>query len=282
MSLDSLKSFYLIISKPESLVEVFDHLIHLPTLGIILDHIDRREIKISGDKIDRSLPFLPDSNHSHLAQPIDLSNKLSQPEGSGLSIERNGDFPIRKLIHQGPELFSFPLHPEDRVGFELRDHVIAQPPAEFNQLFCPIPAIHQDIEFTRDGEIEARDNLFSQGDFGMKGTTSSCSLGVVELCSEGKEKVSIEEGGEEPLVTKEAGQTVSMIPIPGASRNLFACLSNQGIIDKQKEDRVGFDMQLMEELIQFDSDDFFLGPSVLSQESCEAGGPLRDLTIEEV
>jgi hypothetical protein len=42
-----------------------------------------------------------------------------------------------------------------------------------------------------------------------------------------------------------------------------------------------FDMQLMEELIQFDSDDFFLGSGVFSQKSCEAcDGSLDRGTIE--
>jgi len=270
MTFDSLKTSCLIISKPESLFEIFDHLLNLPTLGIILEHINCREIKISRDKIDRPLPFLSDYNHSNLAKPIDFSNKLSKPEVSGLSIERNGELPIRILVYKGTEFCPFPFNPEDRVGFELRDHVIAQPPAEFNQLFCPIPAVHKDIEFTRYREIKVLYNLLSQGDFCMKGAASSFSLWVVELCSEGEEEVSIEEGRDDPLVTKEPGHIIIMIPIPEASRNLFTVLSNEGIIDKEKEDRISFDMQFMEELSQFDSDDFFLGPSVFSQKSCEA------------
>jgi len=228
MPFDSLKTSCLIISKPKSLFDVFDHLLNLPTLGVTLEYINCREIKISRDKIDRLLPFFSDYNHSNLAKTIDLSNKLSKPEFSGLSIERNGDFPIGILVYKGSELGSFSLNPEDRVGFELRDHVIAQPPAEFNQLFCPIPAIHKDIEFTGDREIEVLYNLLSQGDFCMKGATSSLFLWVVELCSEGKE--------------------------------------GEGIIDKEKEDKVSFDMQFMEELSQFDSYDFFLGPRVFSHE----------------
>jgi len=192
----------------------------------------------------------------------------------------NGDLPIRKLVHSDRvgsassrkciELYPFPLNPDDRVGFELRDHVIAKPPTEFNQIFCPIPTIHQHIEFTGDREIEVLDNLLSQGDFCMKGATSSGPLWVVELCSKGKEEVSIEECRDDPLVTEYPCQIFSMILIPGAPRNLFTCLSNDGIIDKEKEDRVSFDMQFMEELLQFDLYDFFLGPNVFTQESCEA------------
>ena len=44
----------------------------------------------------------------------------------------------------------------------------------------------------------------------------------------------------------------------------------EGIIDKEKEDRVSFDMQFTEEFSQLDSDDFFLETRVFSQESCEA------------
>jgi len=46
--------------------------------------------------------------------------------------------------------------------------------------------------------------------------------------------------------------------------------ADEGIIDKENEDRVSFDMQFMEELSQFDSYDFFLGPRVFSQESFKA------------
>jgi hypothetical protein len=145
MPLNSLKSPYLIISKPESLFEVFDHLLNLPTLGIILDYIHRRGIKISGYKVERLLPFLFDYNYSHLANPIDLLNKLSHPEVSGLSIERNGDFSIRILGYS------------DRVGSAFGGKVL--------------------------------NNLFSQNDFCIKGATSSCSLEVVELCSEGKMEI---------------------------------------------------------------------------------------------
>ena len=42
MALDGLKISNLIISEPQTLLEVFDHLFDLPSFGVVFDNIDGR------------------------------------------------------------------------------------------------------------------------------------------------------------------------------------------------------------------------------------------------
>jgi len=58
--------------------------------------------------------------------------------------------------------------------------------------------------------------------------------------------------------------------MPGTSGHLSACLFGNGVIHDKKEDRMGVDSQMMEELGQSDLCDLFHGPDILSEESCEA------------
>ena len=141
---------------------------------------------------------------------------------------------------------------------------------KLDQFFRPIPAIHQDIELTRERKLEASKDPFGQGDFGLKATPSSAPLGVIELGPEGQEKVLIEQGREHPLVAKDIGHVLSMIFIPTTSWDLSASLFAKGIIHDKKEDRMGFDPQGMEELMQGDFCNLLQGPDVLAQESSEA------------
>ena len=57
MTLNGMEIPNLIISKSEALFEVFDHLLDLPPLGVVLDHIDGRQMKIGTDQIDGFLTF---------------------------------------------------------------------------------------------------------------------------------------------------------------------------------------------------------------------------------
>jgi hypothetical protein len=93
---------------------------------------------------------------------------------------------------------------------------------------------------------------------------------MIELGPKGQKKVFVEQGRKHPLMAKDIGHILSMIFIPRASRNLLPTLFGNGIIDNKKEDRVGFDVQGMKELLQSDFCNFFKGPDVLSQESGEA------------
>ncbi len=268
-----LKASHLIISESESLFEVFDHLFDLPSFGIILDHIDGGEVEMGRDQIDGFLTFLFYPYHGHLTYSLDLPDHLSHLKGSILPVQMEGDLPIKRLTQETLEFSLFPLYPEDRIGFELRDHVIAFPSTEFNQFFAPIPTIHEEIEFTGSREFKALNHPFRQRrislrlichiDFCMKGATSSGSLGMVELRPQGEEEVSVKEGRKHPLVAKDPDPLLSRISIPGASRDFLSTFLNQCIIDKKEKDRVGFDMKGLEEVLEFDSGDFFHRPDVL-------------------
>ncbi len=72
-------------------------------------------------------------------------------------------------------------------------------------------------------------------------------------------------------MAKDVGHVLSMIFMPGTSRNLLACLLDQSIIDNKEQDRLGFDLQGAEELTQSRFDDLFDSPDVLPQEPGEAG-----------
>jgi len=60
-----------------------------------------------------------------------------------------------------------------------------------SQLFRPIPAIRQKIDFTRDREVKGLKDSFGQGDFGLKGATSFSPLGMIEVGPERYKKVFI-------------------------------------------------------------------------------------------
>lgn len=148
--------------------------------------------------------------------------------------------------------------------------MITIPPTEFSQILCPIPAIHEEIEFAGAGKVKRVDDLFSQADLGLKGTTSLGAFWMIELSPQGHEKISIQKSRDNPLVTEDRGHLLGMILIPGTSRNLFSRFSNEGIINKKKDDRLGFDMQGMEELIQGNLCDLFHRPEVLPKETGKA------------
>jgi len=145
--------------------------------------------------------------------------------------------------------------------------MVATSPTNSNQGFCPVPAIRQNIEFTRERKSEPFENPFGQNDLGLERARSSCSLGMVEFCPEGEEKLFIEQGREDPLMAEDIGHMLSMIFIPTTSWNLSACLLDDGIVDDEKENRRGFDLQRVEELGQSRLHHPLHGPYVLAQES---------------
>ena len=68
----------------------------------------------------------------------------------------------------------------------------------------------------------------------------------------------MEESKEDPLVAKDVGFVCSLF-MPGAARHLRTCLLSNGVIHDKKEDRMGFDPQMMEELGQSDLGNLFHG-----------------------
>ena len=73
------------------------------------------------------------------------------------------------------------------------------------------------------------------------------------------------------MMAKDVGHILSMVFMPGTSRDCFPCLLDQGVIDNKEQDRLGFDSQGREELIQSRFDNFFHFPDVLPQEPGETG-----------
>jgi hypothetical protein len=61
-----------------------------------------------------------------------------------------------------------------------------------------------------------------------------------------------------------------MISMPSTPWDGLPSLSNQGVIDNEKEDRLGFDAQGTKEFSQSNLDHVFCGPNILSQEPGEA------------
>jgi hypothetical protein len=184
-----------------------------------------------------------------------------------LSIEGKRDLSVgRTKGREGRHLGWFPIEEENGIGSELRDHMIPPCSTELSQGLPPIPAICQKIDFTGDREAKCLKHLFDQEDFGLKGTTSFGSFRVIEVGPEGQKKVLIEESEEDPLVAKDMGFVCSLF-MPGAAGHLRACLLSNSVIHDEKENRLGFDSQMMEELGQSDLCDLFHGPDILSQES---------------
>jgi hypothetical protein len=140
---------------------------------------------------------------------------------------------------------------------------------ELSQGFPPIPAICQKIDFTGDWEAKGLKHPFDQEDFGLKRAASFGSFRVIEVGPEGQKKILIEESKEDPLVAKDMGFVCSLF-MPGATGHLLACFLGDSVIHDKKEDRMGFDPQVMEELGQSDLRNFFHGPDILSQESSKA------------
>lgn len=199
MTVNHLKSSSLIMSKSESLFEVFNHLFDLPTFGIILDYLDRREIKIGREQISEFILLLL-SNQHHFAYPLNLPNPLSYLKSSILSVPPEADTGLaeqigrdlseKRFAQESLKLDSLTLHQEDRIGFKLGDHVIIFRVTIFNQFFVPILTNHEDKEFLRKKQFEVLNNPFRQRrislrlneqmDLCMGGVTSSGSLGMIE------------------------------------------------------------------------------------------------------
>jgi len=252
------------------LFEVFDHLFDLPAFGIISEDIESREMEISRDKITRLLSFFFYHHEGDFAEVLDEANKPSDLKSSVLSIEGKRDLSVgRAEAPEGRHLGWFPIEEENGIGSQLRDHMITPCSTDLSQGLSPIPAICQKIDFTGERETKGLKHLFDQEDFGLKRATSFGSFRVIEVGPEGQKEVLVKESKEDPLVAKDVGFVCSLF-MPGAARHLRTCLLSNGVIHDKKEDRMGFDPQMMEELGQSDLGDLFHGPDILSQESSKA------------
>jgi hypothetical protein len=228
-------------------------------------------MEIGGDKITGLLSFFSHDHDGDLAEFLDEANKSSDLKSSVLSVEGKRDLSVGRMKgREGRHLGSFPVDEDNGIGPQLRDHMVTPCSTELSQRLSPIPAICQKIDFTGDREAKRLKHLFDQEDFGSKRAASFGPFRVIEVGPEGQKEVSIKEGKQDPLVAKDMGFVCSLF-MPGTSGHLPACLLSNGIIHDNKEGRMGFDPQMMEELRQSDLCDLFHGPHILSEEPGEAG-----------
>jgi hypothetical protein len=230
------------------LFKVLDHLFNLPAFGVIVEDIQSREMEIGGNQITRLLSFFFYDHNGDFAEVLDEANKPSDLKSSVLSVEGKRDFSVGKAKGRESRYFSsFPIDEDNGIGPQLRDHMVTPCSTELSQRLSPIPAICQKIDFTGDREAKRLKHLFDQEDFGSKRAASFGPFRVIEVGPEGQKEVSIKEGKQDPLVTKDMGFVCSLF-MPGTSGHLPACLLSNGVIHDKKEDRMGFDPQMMEEL----------------------------------
>src|SRR4030043_2349059 len=272
MALDGLKISNLIISESQTLLEVFDHLFDLPPFGVVFDDIDGSQMNIRTDKVSGFLTFFFHYHDSHFPQSLNVSNKPGDAQCFGFSIHEQRDLSIgRTQIQKACHVGFFPIHPENRIGFELRNHMIATLSTDLSQRFGPVPAIGQDIELTMDRQRKGSDDLLSQGDFGLKGAATPHPFRMIELGPQGEKRIFVEQGREDPLMAKDIGHVLGMILMPTTARNLLACLFNKGVIHDKKDNIPGSDPQRLEELMQSGLRDLLHSPKVFSQKSSKAG-----------
>ena len=121
--------------------------------------------------------------------------------------------------------------------------MIAIIPTSLSQLFRPIPAVGQNIEFAGNGQAQALKHPFDQSDFRMETSASVGPLGVVEPGPQGQDRLFIEERRQNPLVAEDISQVLGMILIPSATGNLLPRFLDNRIVHKKKDDRAGFNLK---------------------------------------
>jgi hypothetical protein len=165
---------------------------------------------------------------------------------------------------------SFAIDQDDGVGLKLRDHMIALLTANLDQLLCPIPAIGQKVEPTRDGKLKIFYHFLCNRYLGSKAAASLGRVAMIEPDPKGQEKVSVKQCGKYPLMAEDVGHILSMILVPRASRDLFSTLLSNGVIDDKKNHATGLDSERIEEPPQGDLHELLLSPGVFRQKSGEA------------
>src|SRR4030042_1245370 len=227
-------------------------------------------MSIRANKVNGFFTFFFHHHDGHFPQTLNVSNKPGDAECFVFSIYEKGDRSEgRNEIQKAFHVRLLPMHPENGIGFELRNHMIATLSTHQNQRFGPVPAIGQDIEPTRDRQCKGSDDLLSQGDFGLKGAATPRPFWMIKLGPQGQKKIFEEQGREDPLMAKDIGHALGMILMPTTARNLLACLFNKAIIHDKKENIPGCDSQHLKELSQGDLRDLLHSPNTLAQESSE-------------
>ena len=139
-------------------------------------------MNIRADEANRFLSFFLHHNDGHLPHTLNVPNQLGDTEGFGFSLYEQGDLSEgRNEIQKACHVRFLPMNPENGIGFELRNHMIATLSTHQTQRFGPVPAIGQDIEPTRDRQCKGSDDLLSQGEFGLKGAATPRPFRMIEL-----------------------------------------------------------------------------------------------------
>jgi hypothetical protein len=148
---------------------------------------------VRANQVNGFLPFLSHDHHSDLSHFLDLANKPSNGKSFGLPINEERDVPIGgSQRNQRGHLRLFPIDPEDRVGFELGDHMIATPSTDLNQCFGPVPTVGQDIELTGKRKEKVLDHPLGQRNLGLKIPTTPGPFRMIESRPEREEKLFIQ------------------------------------------------------------------------------------------
>jgi len=149
--------------------------------------------------------------------------------------------------------------------------MVAIIPARQSQFFGPVPAVGQNIEFAGLGQEQALEDLFRQGDFRLETSASLGPFGMIEAGRQRQESLFIQECRQDPLVAKDIGQVLGMILIPTASGDFLPGFFDDRIVQEQKDDRAGWNLKGMEEILQSQDQDLIHRPGILSQKPGEAG-----------
>jgi hypothetical protein len=151
-------------------------------------------MQIRANKITRLLSFLFYDHDRDFAEVLNEANKASDLERSVFSVKGERNLSVgRTKGGKSGHLGSFPLDEENRIGPQLRDHMVTPCSTELSQRLSPIPAICQKIDFTGNREAKSPKHLFDQEDFASKRATPLGSLRVIEMGPERQKEVTIQD-----------------------------------------------------------------------------------------
>lgn len=124
--------------------------------------------------------------------------------------------------------------------------MITQRPTGLDQFLSPIPTVREEIKFTGNGQAQTLKDFLAKEILVWKRPHPFVFF-MIKRGPEGQKKVLIEQSGEHPLVAKDIGDVLGVIFIPGASGNLLAGLLHEGVIQEQKDDGAGLNIESLEE-----------------------------------
>jgi hypothetical protein len=222
MTVEGLEVSRLGISKSQPLLQILAHLFDLPRSGVIFHYVDYGQMDTGRDQIAGLFAFLFHDDHGDFARAFDGSDEFSDLDCFVFAGQWHRDLSIdRRVCLKLRDLGSLAIDKNDRFGFNLTNRMIASAPADFNQIVSPIPAIGDDIGFTRNGKMKISDHPVGNPYFGMEVTASLGPLSMTEAAPKAQNKVLINGGLKGPLVTKDIGYILGMILVRRTIGDLF-------------------------------------------------------------